>query len=181
MKTPAAKLPQESQIHAHLYNSCDDYVQTSLVNTAADFFTLSEDQLLTTLETIVTQHSNPAVHHLKFTSLTQSENESIENFVVTLKSLVPDCEFTCPDCNHNFQDTHPKDQLIKGLNNGTLQTDILAKANHLKLLTILSNMPKLSHLLYMINHLYITHPIPISQKYHLTNANNNTTNNRTKV
>ena len=67
MKTPAAKLPQltsemtkpqfrkfkmdwqvykhitnlpESQIHAHLYNSCDDYVQTSLVNTAADFFTL---------------------------------------------------------------------------------------------------------------------------------------------
>ena len=81
MKMPAAKLPQltaemtkpqfckfktdwqvykhitnlpESQIHAHLYNSCDDYVQTSLVNSAANFFTLPEDQLLTTLETIVT-------------------------------------------------------------------------------------------------------------------------------
>ena len=134
MKTPAAKLPQESQIHAHHYNSCDDYVQTSLVNTAADLFTFSEDQLLTTLETIVTQHSNPAVHHLKFTSLTQSENESIENFVVTLKSLCSDCEFTCPHCNHNLQDTHPKDQLIKGLNNGTLQTDILAKANCLRTL-----------------------------------------------
>ena len=181
MKTPAAKLPQESQIHAHLYNSCDDYVQTSLVNTAADFFTLSEDQLLTTLETIVTQHSNPAVHHLKFTSLTQSENESIENFVVTLKSVVPDCEFTFPTATTTCKTLILKINLLKGSIMAPSKQISLPRPIIPKLLTILSNMPKLSHLLYMINHLYITHPIPISQKCHLTNANNNTTNNRTKV
>lgn len=48
-----------------------------------------------------------------------------------------------------------------------------------KLSRILSNMLKLSNLLYMINHLYITHPIPISQKYHLIDANSNTPSNWT--
>ena len=39
--------------------------------------------------------------------------------------------------SHNvttIQDIHLKDQLIKGINNESLQTDILAKANHLKTL-----------------------------------------------
>ena len=35
---------------------------------------------------------------------------------------------------YNLQDIHLKDQLIKGINNESLQTDILAKANHLKIL-----------------------------------------------
>ena len=82
MKTPAAKLPQVtakmtrpqfckfktdwdvckyitnlpiSQLHAHLYNSCDDYVQTSLANSTSYFMTLSEDQLLTILRDLSKQ------------------------------------------------------------------------------------------------------------------------------
>ena len=117
MKTPAAKLPQltakmtrlqfhkfktdwdvykhitnlpDSQLHAHLYKSCDDYVQTSLVNSTSYFMTLSEDQLLTILENIVTQQSNPAVHCLNFSSITQSDNKPIKDFVIRLKSSAPD-------------------------------------------------------------------------------------------
>ena len=96
MKTPAAKLPQlnadmthpqfrkfttdwnvfkritnipETQLHAQLYSCCDDYVQNSLVNTITDFFSLTEDQLLSSLEAIVTNKSNPSVHCLQFSSL----------------------------------------------------------------------------------------------------------------
>ena len=95
-KIPAAKLPQlqaemtkpqfrkflidwsvfkkitnipDNQVHAQLYNSCDDSVQNSLLNTVSDFFRLSEEQLLKTLEEIVTKRSNPAVHRLQFSSL----------------------------------------------------------------------------------------------------------------
>ena len=162
MKTQAAKLPQltakmtrlqfhifktdwdvykhitnllNSQLHAHLYNSCDDYVQTSLVNSASNFMTYQKiNYLYTILENIVTQQSNPAVHPLNFSSITQSDNKTIKDFVIHLKSSAPDCEFICPQCNWNLQDIRLKDQLIRGINNKSLQTDILAKANHLKTL-----------------------------------------------
>ena len=76
----------DSQLHAHLYNSFDDYAQTSLVNSTSNFMALSEDQLLTILENIVTHRSNPAIHCLKFSSITQSDNEPIKDFVIHLKS-----------------------------------------------------------------------------------------------
>ena len=124
----------ETQIHAQLYSSCDEHVQNSLVNSVTDFFTLSEADLLKKLEDIVTTKSNPAIHHLKFSSIHQSESESIQEFVICLKSLAPDCEFTCPECHHDLQLTHIRDQFIRGLHNEQLQTDILAKASQLSTL-----------------------------------------------
>ena len=80
MKSPAAKLPHlnadmthpqfrkfktdwavfkritnlpSNQLHAQLYNSCDEHVQNSLVNTVTDFFSLTEVELLNMLEDIV--------------------------------------------------------------------------------------------------------------------------------
>ena len=121
-----------SQIHAQLYGSCTDTVPTSLVNTVTIFFDLNATQLLQTLEQIVTKKSNPTVHQLHFSSLHQSETEPIQEFVVGWKSIVPDCKFTCSNCQHDIQEQHIRDQLIRGLFNKTLQTDILAKASHLK-------------------------------------------------
>ena len=115
-------------------NSCNESVQNSLVNTASDFFTLSEFDLLKTLKQIVTKQSNPAIHRLNFSSLRQSETESIKEFLIRLKSTSPDCEFTCPSCDFDLQPIHVKDQLIRGLENENLQTDILAKASQLKTL-----------------------------------------------
>ena len=121
-----------SQIHAQLYSSCTDTVPTSLVNTVTNFFDLNATQLLQTLEQIVTKKSNPTVHWLHFSSLHQSETEPIQDFVVSLKSIVPDCKFTYSNCQHDIQEQHIKDQLIRGSFNKTLQIDILAKASHLK-------------------------------------------------
>ena len=95
--------------------------------------TLSEDQLLTILKNML-QRSNPAVYHLKLSSITESDNGPIKDFVIHLKSSAPDYEFTCPQCNYNLQDIDLKDQLIKGINIKSLQTDILSKAKHLKTL-----------------------------------------------
>ena len=104
----------KNQIHPQLHNTCDETVQNSLVNTVSDFFSLSENELLDTLEAIVTKKSNPAVHQLIFASLFQSEGESVNDFVFPLKSVSPDCEFICPGCNKDLQPLHIKDQLICG-------------------------------------------------------------------
>ena len=66
-----------SQIAAQLYKLCQDSVQSSIVNTNGDFFTLSEQNMTQTIETMVTKYSSPAVHCLSFANL--SEGESLQN------------------------------------------------------------------------------------------------------
>ena len=61
----------------------------------------------------------------------QSEDESVTDFVVRLKSISPDCEFSCAGCHKDLQPIHIKCQLIQGFYGKKLQTDILAKASHL--------------------------------------------------
>ena len=61
----------------------------------------------------------------------QSEGESVTDFVVRLKPISPDCKFSCPGCHKDLQPIHTKDQLILGLYNEKLQTDILAEVSHL--------------------------------------------------
>ena len=123
-----------SQIQAQLYSCCGEDVQNSLVNTITDIFTVSEKDLLKAIETSVTKRSNPSVHRMSFASMVQSVDETIQEYVVKLKSSAPDCEFACPGCNYDLQSEHIKDQFIRGLFNESLQTDILAKASHLKTL-----------------------------------------------
>ena len=47
----------ENQIHAQLYNACSESVQNSLVNTESDFFCLTEQKMIETLEKIVTKNA----------------------------------------------------------------------------------------------------------------------------
>ena len=117
------------QINAQLYSSCDANVQNSIVSTVSVFFLLFEDDLLNAIEGIVTKQSNLSAHCLTLSSTLQSPHETI---VVKLKSLAPDCAFACPACNCDLQFINIWDQFIQGLCNKTLQTDILAKGNHLK-------------------------------------------------
>ena len=77
---------------------------------------------------------NPMVHWLHFRSIHQLQEESIKDFVVRLKSSAPDCEFQCPNCHFDLQSINIKDQFIRGLQNESIQTDILAKASQLKTL-----------------------------------------------
>lgn len=52
----------EGQLHAQLYNACDDTAQNTLVNTVNNFFALTKNYFLHTLEDIVTKKANPALH-----------------------------------------------------------------------------------------------------------------------
>ena len=55
------RLPTD-QIAPHLYNSCEQSVQNSIINSNVDFFKMDEEAMLKTIEKIVTKSSNPAVH-----------------------------------------------------------------------------------------------------------------------
>ena len=84
------------------------------------------------LEALVTQKSNPMVHRLSFASISQGLGESVQQFVIHLRSTAQDCDFTCPICNHDLSDIYIKDQLIKGTANDALEADLLVKASSLK-------------------------------------------------
>ena len=77
------------------------------------FFSYPVDKLLPTLEDLVTQRSNPTVYRMKFSAIIQADDESIQSYVVRLKSAAQDCEFTCPGCQYDLQPINVKDQLIK--------------------------------------------------------------------
>ena len=126
-------LPPE-QIAPQLYTACDPELQNSVINTTSTFFQDTEETNFKVLEELVTKKSNPAVHRLTFGNLCQSENETINGFVVRVKSASKDCQFECPKCKHDLSDIHIKDQVIRGLKNSSLQTDILAKAKTLNTL-----------------------------------------------
>ena len=76
---------------AQLYHLCDDTLQHNIVNTVANFFTLNQIDILQTLESTITKHSNLAVHHLNFSNLYQYEHESIKDSLVCLKTSPMDC------------------------------------------------------------------------------------------
>ena len=120
------------QIASHLYRTCDEVVQDSLVNSHCDFLSMDENTMLKAIESSVTKSCNPAVHRMNFGNLNQHENEPIKDFLVRLRSMAIDCEFICPSCNHDLSSSNIKDQFLRGLLNETLQTDLLAKASQLK-------------------------------------------------
>ena len=103
------------------------------MNTESDFFSSTEEKTIETLEKIVTKKCNPTVHWLH-RAINQLQEVSIKDFVVRLRSSAPDCEFQCPNCHFDFQSINIKDQFIQGLQNESIQTDILAKASQLKTL-----------------------------------------------
>ena len=122
------------QIAPQMYTICEQTVQSSIIASYPNFFESDEDTNLNDIEAIVTKSSNPAVHRLTFSNLTQSEGESIQSFIVRLKSSALDCSYSCPTCKADLAPGHIKDQLIRGLNNSQLQADILAKSSALKTL-----------------------------------------------
>ena len=123
-----------AQTNIQLYNYADEAVQTSIINTYHKFFSEEPNRLMDMLEALVTQKSNPMVHRLSFSSISQGPGELVQQFVIHLRGTAQDCDFTCPICNHNLSDIYIKDQLIKSAANDALQADSLAKTHSLKTL-----------------------------------------------
>ena len=118
----------------HLYNACDEAVQTELINTHRNFRSFDEDTALKAIESVVTIRANPAGHCKEFGGMIQGETGSVKAFVVRLRSAANDCAFQCPNCEYDLSDVNIRRQLIRGLSNPTLQAEILTKANQLKTL-----------------------------------------------
>ena len=102
-----------------------------VINKYPNFFQLPIEELMSKLEDVVTQKCNPTVHRMTFSGVSQSDSESIQSFIVQLKSASTNCAFTCPKCHYDLSDIYILDQLIRGLSNEILQTDILTKADTL--------------------------------------------------
>ena len=109
-----------AQTNIQRYNCAHEAVQNSIINTYPEFSNTSPDKLLDMLKVLVTQKSNPMVHCISFSLVVQSGNESIQNYLVQLQSEAWDCDFICPNCNHDLSSVYIKDQFIRGIANDTL-------------------------------------------------------------
>ena len=90
-----------SQANVQLYSCADESAQNAIINTYPNFFTT---KLLEITEALVTQKSNPMVHRMIFASISQQEDESIQQDLVCLRSTAIDCNFSCPHCDHDLSD-----------------------------------------------------------------------------
>ena len=161
VKPPAAKLPQlvsemmtqqfwkfridwdrftrminlrTAQTNVQLYNCADEAVQNSIINTYPGFFNTSPNKLLDMLKALVTRKSNPMVHWILFSLIAQSDNGTVQNYVVWLRSEARDHDFICPNCHHDLYHIYIRDQFTWGIANDALQEDMLVKAGSLKTL-----------------------------------------------
>ena len=98
-----------SPANIHLYNCADEAVQNAIINTQPNFFTTDPDKLLDMVEVLATQRLNPIVHRLAFASMSQDEDEPIQNYHVCLKAVAADSNFTCPSYEHDLSDIYIKD------------------------------------------------------------------------
>ena len=117
-----------------LFNCASEAIQNSIINTYPELFNTSSEKLLDMLKVLVTQKSNVMVHRISFSLIVQSDNGSIQNYLVWLQSGAENCDFICPNCNHDLSNVYIKDQFIQGIANDALQADKLAKARSLKTL-----------------------------------------------
>ena len=80
-----------------------------------------------------------AMQNAIIASMSQDEDESIQNYLVCLRAIAIDSNFTCLSCQHDLSDIYIKDQIIQRIANNTLQADLLAKARMLK--SLKQNVP----------------------------------------
>ena len=102
-----------------LYNCANEAIQNSIINTYPEFFKTSPNKLLGMHEVLVTRKSNSMVHQISFSSITQSDNEAIQNYVVWLWPEAWDCDFICPNCHPDLPYMYTKDKFIWGIANDT--------------------------------------------------------------
>ena len=105
-----------------------------IINTYPEFFNADPSKLLNMLEVLVTMKSNPIVHRISFSSIAQGDGEPVSDYLIRLKSGTRDCNFICPNCDHDLSGIYVKDQFIRSIANDALQADLLAKAGSLETL-----------------------------------------------
>ena len=125
-----------SKCNKLLYSSCDNALQSSIINGLHNFLETTEDVLLEYIKNAATQESNPTVYRLEFQKFDQTDGQNIDSYVDILREKAVDCEFICPmKCKLDYSEYAIRDRFIQGIQNKKLQTNIL---------TNISKLPKLS-------------------------------------
>ena len=119
-------------MNIHIYNLCDESVQTIIHNTHATFEEKTEEEFLNILKKIVTQQCNPRVHRCQFMKLTQNPAETMKNFATRLQTTAVECEFKCKSCNANIEEQFVEDQFINGMRDNRIQMELFAKDTELE-------------------------------------------------
>ena len=132
MFTKMTNLPT-AQSNIQRYNYADEFVQNSIISIYQEFFNTNPNNLLDMLEVLVMKKSN-LIHQISFSSIIQSNNDSIQNYLVWLRSGAQDCNFICPNYDHNLSSVYIKDQFTQGIACNASQAHMLAKAGSLKTL-----------------------------------------------
>ena len=104
-----------SLTNIQLYSCADESIQNAIINTYPKFFTTDPDKLLEKIEALVTQRLNPMVHRITFTSMSQHEGVSIQQYLVHLRTMATDCNFSCFHSEHDLSNIYIKDQIIRVL------------------------------------------------------------------
>ena len=63
------------QTSIQLYSCANESVQNTIINTYPEFFTIDPDKLQEMIEVLVPQKSNPIVHRITFTSMSQHHKD----------------------------------------------------------------------------------------------------------
>ena len=115
------------QLVLYLYNACDDTVRNTITNAHPGFLDKTEEEALKTIKLIVTKKVYRGVHRKAFINMRQGD-DTIQQFVVNLRSAAVECSYQCPSetCQFDLSEEHIRDQFIAGLSNSVLQTEILA-------------------------------------------------------
>ena len=113
-----------TQTNIQLYNCTDEAVHNSIINTYPEFFNTNPSKLLDILEALVMQKSNPMVHRISFSLIVLTNNESVQNYLIQW-SGAQDCNFICPNSDHDLSSIQVKDQFIQGIANDMQQVNML--------------------------------------------------------
>ena len=74
------------------------------------------------------------VHRISFSSIAQSNNETVQNYIVWLQSGSEIVNLYAQNCHHDLFHIYIEDQFIWGTANDALQADMQSKAGSLKIL-----------------------------------------------
>ena len=85
-----------AQTNIQLYNCTYKAVYNSIINTYPEFFNMNQNKLLDMLEVLAMQKSNLMVHRISFSSTVQSDNESVQNYLIQQQLRAWDSQIHMP-------------------------------------------------------------------------------------
>ena len=133
----------KEHFNIHIYNLCDESVQTIIHNTQPKFEEKTELEFLDILKKVVTEQANPRVHRCHFVKIAQTPSENMKSYATRLQTTAVECEFKCRVCKANIEEQFIEDQFINGMRDANILNIIATTiANILNIIATTGEHPK---------------------------------------